>query len=298
MKFKKIISIDYTGLEDWAREEIEELSDEVIFYEDFPKANSEIIKRIGDADGVLVSWNTPVDKEVILSCPEIKYIGMCCSLYDEKSANVDIKTARENGITVLGVRDYGDEGVIEFIISELVRLLHGFGRHQWKSEPLELTDRKLGIIGLGATGKMLAERAQSFGMKVYYFSRSRKSNLEKRGIKYLPLEELMKEVEIVSTHIPKHTMLIGKKEFETFGTGKILINTSLLPTFDIPSFENWIKKEGKYAIFDKGALGKGQEQLKEYERVLYTDKISGWTTKTKERLSRKVLENLRKFMEK
>lgn len=298
MKFRKIVSIDYTGLEAWARKEIEEIADEVIFYEDFPKTNSEIIKRIGDSDGILVSWNTAVDREVIKSCPKIKYIGMCCSLYDEKSANVDIKTARENGITVLGVRDYGDEGVIEFIISELVRLLHGFGEHQWKSEPMELTDRKLGIIGLGATGKMLAEKGLSFGMKVYYYNRSRKSGLEERGIKYLPLEELMKKAEIVSTHLPKHTMVLGKKEFEAFGTGKILINTSLLPTFEVSSFEEWIEKEGNYGIFDKGALGKDYEYLKENERVLYTDKVSGWTTKTKERLSRKVLENLRKFMEK
>jgi len=49
---------------------------------------------------------------------------MCCSLYDEDSANVDIKIAKLNNIEVRGVRDYGDEGLIEFIISELIRLLN------------------------------------------------------------------------------------------------------------------------------------------------------------------------------
>lgn len=58
-------------------------------------------------------------------CPNLRYIGMCCSLYEEKSANVDIAAAREKGIVVTGVKDYGDEGVVEYVISELVRYLHG-----------------------------------------------------------------------------------------------------------------------------------------------------------------------------
>lgn len=151
MKFRKIVSIDNTGLEPWAKEKLLELAEEVVLYEDYPTSNSEIISRIEGSDCVLVSWNTPIDREVIESCSSIKYIGMCCSLYDEKSANVDIVAARENGIKVLGIKDYGDEGVIEFILGELIRLFHGFGGFRWQDEPIELTDQKLGIIGLGAT---------------------------------------------------------------------------------------------------------------------------------------------------
>ncbi len=54
---------------------------------------------------------------------------MCCSLYDDESSNVAVKFARGQGIVVKGIRDYGDPGVVEFIVSELVRLLHGFGEH-------------------------------------------------------------------------------------------------------------------------------------------------------------------------
>lgn len=89
---------------------------------------------------------------MIAKSPAIRYIGMCCSLYDERSANVDIPAARARGIEVRGVRDYGDEGVAEFTLSELIRLLKGLGPHQWQSEPIELQQRKLGIIGMGATG--------------------------------------------------------------------------------------------------------------------------------------------------
>ena len=91
MKFKKIISVDNTGLKEWAKEEIKKLGSEVIFYNNDPTNHKDILERIGDADCLLVSWRTQITKDIIASCPNLKYIGMCCSLYDESSANVDIK---------------------------------------------------------------------------------------------------------------------------------------------------------------------------------------------------------------
>ncbi len=296
MKFNKIISVDNTGLEKWVKKELEEIAHEVVFYDDFPKDNDVIISRISDAECLLVSWNTIIDKEVIKACDNIKYIGMCCSLYDEKSSNVDIIAARNQEITVLGVSDYGDEGPVEFIISELIRLLHGFGIHQWKEETLELTNQKLGIIGLGTTGKMLAKAAQLFGMDVYYYSRSRKIELEQEGIKYLDLIDLLKEVDIVSTHLPRNTIILDGREFEALGNNKIVINTSLEPTFNMPSFKKWIVNKGNYAILDSVGMGKFYNELKTYENVIYSHKVSGWTYQAQERLSKKALINILNYL--
>lgn len=296
MKFNKLVSVDNTGLIDSVKAKLRDLAEEVILYDDFSTNNAEIISRVGDADCVLVSWNTPIDKEVIESCKNIKYIGMCCSLYDESSANVDISTARKNGITVLGVRDYGDEGLVEYIISELISLLHGFGKHQWKDESQELTKQKLGIIGLGATGKMLAERALAFGMDVFYYNRSRKLELEDMGIKYLEFDELLREVDILSTHLPRNTFILNEERFNEFGDNKIFINTSLGPTFDIGSFAKWISNEDNYAIFDSVGMGWAYEELKDYKNVIYTEKVSGWTKQAKGRLSIKALENIEKYL--
>jgi len=304
MRFRKIVSVDNTGLEPWAKEKLSELANEVVFYEDYPEDNNEIISRIKGnqqsgipADCVLVSWNTPIDREVIESCPSIKYIGMCCSLYDEKSANVDIRAAHENGINVLGIRNYGDEGVIEFILSELIQLLHGFGEYRWQDEPLELSYQKLGIIGLGTTGKMLAERAMAFGMELSYFSRTRKMEFEKKGVQYLSLAELLKKVDIISTHLPKYTVVLGEEEFKLFGNGKIFINTSLQPTFDILAFRQWIKNDGNYAIFDKEAMGDYHDEFQSMDRVITSDIVSGWTRQAQKRLSEKVLENIQIYFD-
>ena len=303
MKFKKLVAVDSTGLELEAREKLQEYAQEVVFYEDFPSDPSEILVRINDsssvqipADAVLVSWNTPIDRTIIERCPSIRYIGMCCSLFDEKSANVDIQAARENDIQVLGIYDYGDEGVVEFIISELIQLFHGFGKQMWKEEPVELTGYKLGIIGLGTTGKMLADSALAFGMQVFYHSRTRKPDYEAKGVEYLDLQELLATVDVVSTHLPKHTVVLGKDEFQNLGKGKILINTSLEPTFEIVPFISWITEENNYAIFDKVAMGKQFDRLKDLKSVIYSNKVSGWTKQAKKRLSEKVIMNIEHYL--
>ena len=117
-----------------------------------PADDEEIIRRVGDADAALISYTTRMGRKAVTGCPNLRYIGMCCSLYEEKSANVDIAAAREKGIVVTGVKDYGDEGVVEYVISELVRYLHGFGPKQWRADPMEITSLKAGVIGMGATG--------------------------------------------------------------------------------------------------------------------------------------------------
>ena len=121
--FEKIVVIEPVNLVPAAKERLHDYAKEVVFYDTLPKDDQEIIQRIGDADGALISYTSRMGREAVTGCPNLRYVGMCCSLYEEKSANVDIAAAREKGITVRGVRDYGDNGVIEFVISELVRYL-------------------------------------------------------------------------------------------------------------------------------------------------------------------------------
>lgn len=298
MKFNKIVCVDKTKLKDWAITELQKFSTEDISnYTDYPEEEFEILKRIGKADIIFVSWHTPITEEVIRKSPNLKYIGMCCSLYDDKSANVAVDFARNRGITVTGIRDYGDPGVVEFIISELVRLLHGLGQKRWREMPLELTGRKIGIIGLGATGQLLAECLLPFKAELYYFSRTRKNNWEEKGVKYLPLKDLLKTVEILSLHLPKNTRVLREAEFEQFGSGKILINTSLGLPFEQIAFSKWIKDHSNFAIFD----GDGKKELKavveDSTNFITVHKSAGWSAETHERLSQKVLENFKTFVQ-
>ena len=165
-KFQKLVAIEPVSLVTEAEKELHQYAEEVVMFDDIPKDNEEIIRRIGDADGVLLSYTSRIDKEVFEHCPNIRYVGMCCSLYSEESANVDIAYARNHGIVVYGIRDYGDRGVVEFAISELVRLLHGYDRPMWKELPVEITSLKVGIVGMGVSGGMIAEAMKFMGAEV------------------------------------------------------------------------------------------------------------------------------------
>lgn len=295
--FQRIVVVDKTGLRPWALDELRELSSLPLrAFDDVPASAAEAAKRIGDADCAFVSWSTQLDAAVLKACGKLAYVGMCCSLYSSESANVDIEFAQANDIAVEGIRDYGDEGVIEFVTAELIRLLKGMGDQQWRSEPVELTGRKVGIVGLGTVGRLLADRLRSFGSEVFYFNRSRKQQAEEAGIAYLPLGELLETVEILSMHLPKNTTLLSAPEFDRLGAGKIVVNTSLGAPFAGEDFAKWLDRPGNYGILDgDGAVGL-DESLHSHPRVLYSPIVAGWTMEAKERLSQKVLANVRTYL--
>lgn len=298
MIFQKITIIDSCGLTSPVMEQITLLSTEpIIVHYDDPADDTEILSRIADSDCILVSWRTKVNAEVIKASPNLKYIGMCCSLYDEKAANVDIVQARSQGIVVKGVRDYGDDGTLEFIFAELIYLLKGLGNIRWQNENRELRGKTMGIVGMGTLGTMVARTAQHFGMNVFYFNRSRKPELEAEGFGFLPLNELMARCDIVSLHLPKNSIVLGEAEFRNKKPNSILVNTSIGLTFDKNAFVNWIANDStSFAIFDGPGVGEHAEEFSKYPNIAISDRSSGFTLEAQSRLSEKVLENIKSFL--
>lgn len=294
MKFNKIVAVDNLGLVQDAYNKLNDYAEKIIFYSANIKEDDKLIEIIGDAECLLVSWDTVINKRVIENCRNLKYIGMCCSLFEGKSSNVDVKTARKNGIIVLGVNGYGDN-VAEFIISKLIRLIHGYGNKQWKKQEQELEGQKIGIIGMGATGSLLVNVLKLFGADVYYYNRSKKEGI---NAKYLELDELLQTVDIISTHLPQNTFILNKEKLERFGNNKIIINTSIGPTYVFDDMKAWLQNDGNYLISDRVGAGKYIQELKNIENVIYTDKVSAKTIQMDTRLSNSVLKNIEDALQK
>lgn len=295
--FKKLVGIEPLELIPEANEKLKSFAETLILHEDQPSGNAEIVERIGDADGVLLSFRSTLGRDIIEQCPNIKYIGMCCSLYSPDSANVDIHYANSRGITVKGVRDYGDEGVVEYVISELVRCLHGFGntsdgspRQPWSKIPREITGLNAGIVGLGKSGGMIADALHFFGADISYFARSEKEDAKAKGYQFLPLKELLAGNEVIITCLNKNTVLLHEAEFEALGNRKILFNTGLSPAWDSEPFEKWLKQDNVVYCDTLGALG--HEHFLKYPNVNCLQISSGRTQQAFKRLSEKVLANL------
>lgn len=298
MTFQKITIIDSCGLTPPVLEQITQLSKEpIVIFNDFPDSDTEILNRIADSDCALVSWHTKINAEVIKAAPNLSYIGMCCSLYDEKAANVDIVQARKQGIVVKGVRDYGDDGTLEFIFAELIYLMKGLGSCQWQTENRELRGKSMGIIGMGTLGTMVARTARHFGMNVFYFNRSRKPELEAEGFCFLPLNELLTTCDVISTHLPKNSNVMGEAEFRHKKSNSILVNTSIGLTFDKDAFVAWMESDStSFAIFDGPGIGEHSEEFSKYPNMIISDRSSGFTLEAQSRLSEKVLSNMQSFL--
>lgn len=291
--FQKLVAIEPVSLIPSAEKALYTFAKEIVMYPDIPVDDDEIVSRIADADAVLLSYTSRINRAVLEKCHNVKYIGMCCSLYSPESANVDILYANERGITVTGIRDYGDEGVVEYVISELVRCFHGFGQEAWDGMPREITGLKAGIIGLGKSGGMIADALKFFGADIAYFARSEKEEARAKGYRFLPLDELLAENEVVFCCLNKNTILLHEAEFEKLGNRKILFNTGLSPAWDEPAFRKWLEEDNLCFCDTIGALG--DESLLHHPHVGCMQVSTGRTRQAFDRLSEKVLKNLSEY---
>ncbi len=291
--FEKLVAIEPVSLIPSAEEKLQDYAKDVVLYRDIPADDAEIVRRIGDADAVLLSYTSRIGQNILVQCPNVKYIGMCCSLYSEKSANVDIAFARSRGIRVLGIRDYGDRGVVEYVLHELTGLLHGFGMPMLRDEPMEIYGLKVGIVGLGVSGRMIADALSYLGAEISYYSRSRKPDAEQAGMTYKPLEELLRESEVVFTCLNKNVLLLGKDEFAALGAGKVLFNTSIGPGFDSAALEDWLTLPGTHFFCDThAAAGAVAPDFFSRPNVHSPNVSAGRTKQAFVLLSQKVLANL------
>ena len=295
--FKKLVIIEPINMLPMHVEKLNEIAKEVIYYKDIPSNDDEIIKRIDDADAVLLSYTSSINKYVLENCNTIKYIGMCCSLYSPESANVDILTANKLGITVKGIRDYGDEGVAEYVIHELVEFLQGYNGFKWDNIAHEITGLKCGVVGLGTSGTLIARALKFFKADVSYYSRTRKTELEcEYGFTYKDLNSLCKESEAIFLALNKNVFLLQHEQFELMKGKKILFNTSIGPGFDVLELEKWLDDKNHFFFGDTLAT-LGNNKLWELENTFTINRSAGGKSyQAYVRLGEKVLNNIYEFL--
>ena len=209
---------------------------------------------------------------------------------------MDIKYAEEHGIRVTGIRDYGDEGVAEYVTAELIRRLHGTdGNPPLLGEISEISGIKAGVLGMGASARAVAKGLSAFGADIRYYSRTRKPELEEEmGYTYQELHDLLRDCDVVCGCLSKNVTLLYEQEFEIFGENKMLFNTALSPCFDMDALKQWLDKENTWYYCDT-LMGLGDEALLERRNVNCQKRSSGMTRQAVERLNQKVLENMREY---
>lgn len=152
--------------------------------------------------------------------------------------NIDVKYAEEKGISVRNTPNASSASVAELAIGHMfniARHIHSANvtmrEGKWNKkhyEGIELSGKTLGLIGFGRIAKEVAKRADALGMKVIYTNRSGHKP-ENEPFRYVTMEELYKEADFISLHMPKladRPYLIGKEEIEKMKDGVYLVNTA------------------------------------------------------------------------
>lgn len=296
--FNKLVAIEPINMLDIHKQKLNDIAKEVIFYNDIPSNDEEILKRIGDADAALLSYTSKIDEYVLKNSSNLKYVGMCCSLYSPEAANVDIICANSLGICVKGIRDYGDEGVAEYVIHELVEFLQGYNEMKWDNIAHEITGLKCGVIGLGTSGSLIARTLKFFKANVSYYSRTRKPEIENMNISYKDLNTLCSESEAIFLALNKNVLLLKEEQFSLMKGKRILFNTSIGPGFDQKAFEKWLNDDNHFFFGDTLATA-GNPKLFERPNCKSINRSAGGKSyEAYYRLGEKVLDNIYNYLNK
>lgn len=213
-------------------------------------APDRIVERAAGAEVVLTN-KAPLSRETLERLTGLRYVAVMATGYN----CVDSRAARDRGIPVSNVPEYGTDSVAQHTIALLLELAHRAGDHDrlvkegawsrsadwcfWKHPQVELAGRTLGIVGFGRIGRRVGEIAHALGMGVLAASRSRRDPPSYMPFAWKSVEEIFAEADVVSLHCPE------TPETRGFVTGALL--GRMKPTA-------WLLNTARGTLVDERAL--------------------------------------------
>ena len=274
-----------------------------VSYEESPV----ISEKIGDAD-IVITNKTPVSKETIDRCPNLKAIALLATGYNV----VDYNYAREKGIPVMNVPTYGTQIVGQYAVGLLLEICSHYWAHSekvhdgewernadwcfWDYPMIELYGKTAGVIGLGRIGQQTARILGAMGMKVLANDKF-ESDAGKAVAEYTDRETLFRESDVIFLHcplFPDTEGLINKDTIAKMKDGVILINNSrgqLIVEQDLADALN----SGK--VYAAGLDVVSTEPIREDNPLLVITPHISWAAKAaRQRIMDTTVENVRSFL--
>lgn len=291
------------GLEDGAIAQLKAVGVEVVNEHIEQDKVGEALKQF---DAVVIRSATKLTKEIIdaEAGGKLKLIVRAGVGID----NIDLQTAKDNGIEVKNTPNASSNSVAElaiahmFAVARFINVSNVTMRNgEWnkkKYKGIEINGKTLGIIGMGRIGRSLAQKATALGMKVVYTDLFGKQD----GLDYdfLEIEELLKVSDFISLHVPYDKTkgaLIGKKEFELMKDGVILINCARGKVVDeaalIEALDNNKVAGAGIDVFEEEPTK--NEALVNHPKVSVTPHIGASTKEAQVRIGEEVVSTIKTF---
>lgn len=231
------LKIAFFEIEPWERDYIKPRLKgfNLLFFPD--KLNLKNLRKILDIDVLSPFIYSQINKKVIDSLKSLKYISTRSTGFD----HIDLKSCRQKDILISNVPTYGENTVAEHTFALILTLsrkiypsLERTKRGDFSLEDLmgfDLKGKTLGVVGVGNIGRQVVKiGVKGFGMNVLAHDIKRDQKFAKKiGFKYVPLNHLFKNSDIITLHVPYNKTthhLINLKTLKLFKKGCYLINTS------------------------------------------------------------------------
>ena len=200
-------------------------------------SRDDLMRRLHDADALVVRSATQVDAEMIEAAPNLRVIGRAGIGVD----NIDLDAATRAGVLVVNAPQANTVSAAEHTMALLLAQARNIAqadaalrRGAWERQRfrgVELHGKTLGIVGLGRVGSLVAKRAAAFGMHIVgYDPYVLPAGASRIGVELVPtLEELCAAADFISVHLPRTREtegLIGAAVFDSMRDGVRIVNTS------------------------------------------------------------------------
>ena len=310
----KIVVLDgYTenpGDISWAP--LQELGEVTVYdrtaYEESPL----IAERIGDAEVAVIN-KTPISKETIDKCPNLKAIAVLATGYNV----ADDKYAAEKGIPVMNVPVYGTDNVSQFAVSLLMEVCSHIGHHSdsvhagewasnvdwcyWHYPMIEVSGKTAGIIGLGRIGTKTAKILRAMNVNILAYDQHH-HDAGRQVAEYVELDELLSRSDFIFLHcplFPETEGIINRDNIAKMKDGVILINNSRGPLVVEQDLYDALES-GKVAaaavdVVSTEPISKDNVLLKA-KNCIITPHISWATKEARERIMNTTADNIRSFI--
>lgn len=195
-----------------------------------------ITDEMAQANVISVFTFSRVSANVLKQFPNLKLIALRSVGFN----HIDIDYCKENGIAVVNSLGYGNVTVAEFAFGLILDVMRKVTRsfvnlkdeHPYADNYMgfELKDATIGVIGTGAIGSEAVRIAHGFGMKILGFDIFPKQELvEKYGVNYVELDELLKNSDVISLHAPltkDNFHMINEEKFNLMKKNAVVVNTA------------------------------------------------------------------------
>lgn len=271
----------------------------VQIYDDTPSDEAVIIKRVRDAEIITANF-IDVTRKVIDSAPNLKFIISSAVGYEW----IDYKYAASKGVAVLNCPTQNVEAVAEHAIALMLTVAHrvveadsSLQNGEWRQQDLvgvELSGRKLGLVGYGKVGKLIEQKARGLGMRTQYINSS-SSNED--------LDRLMHESDVVCICLALNDStkgIISKRRLSLLKKDAMLVNVSRGAVIDegelVRLLEQGAIRGAGLDVFQNepftGGAPRSIHEIAKLPNVVATPHIAYNTEETISRLGEELLQDI------